>query len=133
MYYNKTILAGFLVRDPELRYLPSGTAVGTFTLAVQDRYGEKKDTCFIDVTTFGKLAENVCKFTKKGSNVLVDGRLQLQMWESKGQKRQKHQVIAMSVIFITRTTEEVNVPNATVPNTTVPPVLTDDDVDLEPF
>ena len=130
MYYNKAILAGFLVRDPELRYVPSGTAIGTFALAVQDRYGEKKETCFIDVTTFGKLAENVCKFTKKGSNVLVEGRLQLQTWERHGRKRQKHQVVAMSVVFITKATEEVN---ATIPEATVLPVPTDDDIDLEPF
>ena len=105
MYYNKIIEGGFLTRDPELRYLSTGTAIGTFTLAVQDRYGEKKETCFIDVTTFGKLAENVCKYVKKGSNVLVEGRLQLQTWESNGQKRQKHQIIGSGVTFITRQDE----------------------------
>lgn len=127
MYYNKVIEGGFLTKDPELRYLPTGTAIGSFTLAVQDRVGEKKETCFIDVTLFGKIAETICKYLKKGSNVLVEGRLQLQTWESNGQSRRKHQIIGSRVVFINRVDDTAKEAPAT---TTVPPDL---DPEFEPF
>jgi len=107
-YYNKVILVGNLTRDPELRFLPSGMAVCSFGLAVNTtfkRSGETvKETCFIDVTVFGKQAENVHEYLSKGRSVLVDGRLRYRTWEDQeGKKRSKHEITAQTVQFINST------------------------------
>jgi len=97
--YNKVILVGNLTRDLELRYLQSGTAVGNTGLAVNRRFksasGEQKDeTLFIDITFFGRTAEIANQYLKKGSKVLVEGRLKLDSWEDQnGGKRSKHSVV----------------------------------------
>ena len=108
---NKVLLLGNLTRDPELRYTPSGTPVSSFGLAVNRRYrqGEewKDDVCFIDIVTFGRQAETVGEYLSKGSMALVEGRLQWRSWENEaGQKRTKHEVVAMNVQFMPRTREE---------------------------
>ena len=96
--YNKIILAGNLTRDIEIRYLPSGAAVGNTGMAVNRRYktqsGEQKDeTMFIDITFFGRTAEIANQYLRKGSKVLVDGRLRLEQWTAQdGSKRSKHTV-----------------------------------------
>lgn len=103
---NKVMLMGNLTRDPELRYTPKGTAVGEIGLAVnrkvKDGDGWKDETTFVDVTIWGKVAENVSQFLKKGRGVFVEGRLQLDTWEDKdsGQKRTKLKVIGESVQFL---------------------------------
>jgi single-strand DNA-binding protein len=96
--YNRVILVGNLTRDPELRYIPSGTAVSEIGLAVNDRV--KKDgqwvdeTTFVDVTLWARTAEIANEYLKKGSNILVEGRLRLESWEGKdGQKRSKLKVV----------------------------------------
>lgn len=97
--FNRVILLGNLTRDPELRYIPSGTAVTEIGLAVNDRRkaanGEWVDeTTFVDVTLWGRTAEIATEYLSKGSPVLIEGRLKLDSWQDKeGQKRSKLKVI----------------------------------------
>ena len=96
--YNRVILVGNLTRDPELRYLASGTAVTDIGVAVNDRRknsnGEWVDeTTFVDVTLWGRTAEVVSEYLSKGSPVFIEGRLKLDTWETEGQKRSKLKVI----------------------------------------
>lgn len=97
--FNRVILVGNLTRDPELRYLQSGTAVTDIGLAVNDRRknsnGEWIDeTTFVDITLWGRTAEVVSEYLTKGSPVLIEGRLKLDSWETQdGQKRSKLKVI----------------------------------------
>ena len=100
---NRVTLVGRLTRDPELRYIPSGAAVLSFSIAVNRRYkaqsGEwKDDTTFVDVVAWQALAERLNETLKKGSPVFVDGSLTSRSWETpEGQKRSKIEVRAMSV------------------------------------
>ncbi len=105
--FNKVIIAGNLTRDPELRYTPKGTAVARFTLAVnrvwRTETGEtKEEVSFIDVDAFGRQAENIGKYMKKGRPLLVEGRLKQDSWEDKTtqQKRSKLMVVLESFSFI---------------------------------
>ncbi len=103
---NKVLLIGNLTRDPELRYIPSGTAVANFTLAVNRTYksgaGEQKeDTCFVRVVVWARRAEVCAEYLSKGSPVFVEGRLQSNNWEtSDGQKRTTIEVVANNVQFL---------------------------------
>ena len=96
--YNKVILVGNLTRDVEVRYTPGGTAIGNTGIAVNRKFkaatGEQKDeTMFIDITFFGRTAEIANQYLRKGSKVLVDGRLKLDQWTAQdGSKRSKHSV-----------------------------------------
>lgn len=105
--FNKVIIAGNLTRDPELRYTPKGTAIARFTLAVnrvwKTETGEtKEEVSFIDVDAFGRQAENIGKYMKKGRPLLVEGRLRQDSWEDKTtqQKRSKLMVVLESFSFI---------------------------------
>ncbi len=96
--FNKVVLLGNLTRDPELRYLPSGTAVSEIGLAVNDRIkrdGQWVDEAtFVDVTLWGRTAEVANEYLSKGSSVLIEGRLKLDSWENKeGEKRSKLKVV----------------------------------------
>ena len=103
---NKVMLIGNLTRDPELRYIPSGTAVATFTLAVNRVYktptGEKKEQAsFIRIVVWGRTAEVCGEYLTKGSPAFVEGRLQSREWETQeGQKRNTIEVIAENVQFL---------------------------------
>ena len=103
---NRVFLIGNLTRDPELRYVPSGTAVATFTVASGRTYtaqsGEKREeTCFVRVVTWARQAELVGEYLKKGSPVFVEGRLQSRSWETPdGQKRSTIEVVAQNVQFL---------------------------------
>ncbi|MBP7055993.1 MAG: single-stranded DNA-binding protein [Candidatus Omnitrophica bacterium] len=103
---NKVMLIGNLTRDPELRYIPSGSAVVTFTVAVNRVYktqtGEKKEqTSFIRVVVWGRRAEVCGEYLTKGSPVFVEGRLQSRDWETQdGQKRNTVEVIADNIQFL---------------------------------
>lgn len=96
--FNKVIMVGNLVRDIELRYLPNGTPVATSAIASNKKYkaptGElKEETCFIDVTFWGRTAEVVNQYLKKGSKILIEGELKLDRWQDQmGQNRSKHSV-----------------------------------------
>jgi len=103
---NKVFLIGNLTRDPELRYIPSGSAVATFTVAVNRVFntqaGEKKEqTSFIRVVVWGRRAEVCGEYLSKGSPVFVEGRLQSRDWETQdGQKRNTVEVIADNIQFL---------------------------------
>lgn len=94
--FSKTILLGNLTRDIELRYLPSGSAVGKSAIATSYKYktqsGEQKDeVCFLDITFFGRSAEIANQYLKKGSKVLVEGRLIFETWVAQdGSSRSRH-------------------------------------------
>jgi single-strand DNA-binding protein len=106
--FNKVILAGNLTRDPELRYTPKGTAVARITLAVNRVYtsgegGEKKEeVSFVDVDIWGRQAEVIAQYMKKGRPLLVEGRLKQDTWEDKNtkQKQSKLKVVLESFSFI---------------------------------
>ena len=103
---NKVLLMGNLTRDPELRYIPSGTAVATFTVASNRAYtlasGEKREeACFVRVVAWARQAELCGQYLSKGSPVFVEGRLQSRSWETPdGQKRSTIEVIAQNVQFL---------------------------------
>jgi len=105
--FNKVILMGNLTRDPELRYTSNGKAIAKIGLAVNRAWtsesGEKKEeVTFVDVDTFGRTAENVGQYMRKGSPILIEGRLRLDQWDDKqtGQKRSKLGVVAETVQFL---------------------------------
>ena len=104
---NKVYLLGNLTRDPDLRSLPSGQSVCELGLAVGRRYvnsngQEVEDTCFVDVVVWGRSAANCKQYLEKGSQVLVEGRLQLDQWEDRngGGKRSKLRVVAEQIQFM---------------------------------
>ncbi len=105
--YNKVILIGNLTRDPDLRYTPKGTAIARIGLAVNRNWrtdtGEmREEVTFIDVDAFGKQAEVIGEYLRKGSPVMVEGRLKLDSWDDKntGQKRSKLFVVLESFQFL---------------------------------
>ena len=102
---NRVFLIGNLTRDPELRYIPSGTAVASFGLAMNTTYltpaGEKKeDVCFVRIVVWGKQAENCTQYLSKGRPVFVEGRLIYRSWEKDGQTRTTLEVRADRVQFL---------------------------------
>ena len=107
---NQVMLRGNLTRDPEKRFLPSGTSVVNFGLAVNRRYRSgddwKEDTCFIDIVVFGRQGDWTMENCSKGSPVLIEGRLSFNTWEAKdGTRRSKHEVVAFNVHFLSRRDE----------------------------
>lgn len=104
--FNRVILMGNLTRDPELRYLPSNTAVCEFGLAVNHRWkdrdgNQKEEVCFVDVTVFGRGGEIVNQYMAKGRAILIEGRLRLDTWTAQdGTKRSKHLVVADNFTFV---------------------------------
>jgi single-strand DNA-binding protein len=105
--FNKVILAGNLTRDPELRYTPKGTAVAKIGLAMnrqwKDETGQQKEeVTFVDVDAFGRQAEVISQYLKKGRPILVEGRLKLDQWDDKqtNQKRSRLGVVLESFQFL---------------------------------
>lgn len=105
--FNKVILAGNLTRDPELRYTPKGTAVARLGLAINRSWksetGEtKEEVTFVDVDAFGRTAEVICQYLKKGRPILIEGRLRYDTWEDKqtNQKRSKLGVVLDNFQFL---------------------------------
>ena len=105
--FNKVILAGNLTRDLELRYTPNGKAIAKFGLAINRNWttdtGEKKEeVTFVDIDSFGRQAEVISQYLKKGRPVLVEGRLKLDQWDDKqsGQKRSRLGVVLESFSFL---------------------------------
>lgn len=96
--FNRVILMGNLTRDPELRYISSGTAVSNIGLAVNDRIKRNDqwvdEVTFVDVTLWARDAEIANEYLSKGSPVLIEGRLKLDQWEKDGQKHSKLKVVA---------------------------------------
>jgi single-strand DNA-binding protein len=105
--FNKVILAGNLTRDPELRYTPKGTAIARITLAINRNWktetGEmKEEVTFVDIDAFGKQAETIGQYFKKGRPMLMEGRLKYDTWDDKqtNQKRSKLGVVLEGFQFI---------------------------------
>jgi len=103
---NRVFLIGNLTRDPELRYIPSGTAVASFGLAMNRKYkaqdGElKEEVCFVDIDAWGRTAETCAEYLSKGSLVCIEGSLKYDTWEAQdGQKRSKLKVRTDRVHFL---------------------------------
>lgn len=100
--FNKVILAGNLTRDPELRFTQSGLAIAKFGLAVNRKTKEREETCFVDCTAFGRTAEAIEQYLKKGSPLHVEGRLSYSTWEDRngGGKRSKLEVTVENFQFL---------------------------------
>ncbi len=106
---NKVFLLGNLTRDPDLRALPSGSAVCEFGIAVNRRYTaangqDVEEPCFVDIVVWGRSAESCKQYLEKGSQVMIEGRLQLDQWEDRngGGKRSRLRVVAEQVQFLNR-------------------------------
>lgn len=114
--YNKVVLVGNLTRDIELKYLQNGSAVGNTSLAVNRTYknkdGNKKDEpCFVEIAFFGRIAEVSNQYLKKGSKILVDGRLKFDHWEDQnGNKRSKHSVVVENMQMLDSKEEQKQIP-----------------------
>jgi single-strand DNA-binding protein len=106
MFLNKAIIIGNLTRDPELRALPSGIKVCTFSLATnrvwKDKSGAKQEAAdFHNIVAFGRQAEIIAQYLKKGSSALIEGRMQTRSWEDKGsgEKKYRTEIVADTVQF----------------------------------
>lgn len=104
--FNKVLLLGNLTRDVELRQTQGGSAMAKFGMATNRKWtqnGEAKEsTCFVDLTAWGKQAEVLAQYAKKGSQLMVEGRLEYSQWEAKdgGGKRSKLEVVVETFQFI---------------------------------
>lgn len=106
MYLNKAILVGNLTRDPELKAIPSGNKVCTFSMATNRVYKDangvrQEKTDYHNIVVWGKTAENVATYMKKGSQILVEGRMETRSWEDKNtnEKKYRTEVIADTIQF----------------------------------
>jgi single-strand DNA-binding protein len=104
MYINKVLLFGNLTRDPELRAMPSGMNVASFSIATnrvyKDRDGKKQEqTDFHNVVVFGRQADTVSQYLKKGSSVFIEGRMQTRTWDKDNVKHYRTEVVADQVQF----------------------------------
>ncbi|MCE5278565.1 MAG: single-stranded DNA-binding protein [Planctomycetaceae bacterium] len=104
--YNKVILVGNLTRDPQMSFTPAQTPVCEIGLAVNRKWRtpdgqQKEETCFIDCSCFGRSAETLNKYMRKGQPILIEGRLHYSSWEGKdGTKRSKHRVVVERFQFL---------------------------------
>jgi len=114
---NKVIILGNLTRDPELKEFDGGNSLAKFGLAVnrtwKNKDGETQEkTTFVDVNVWGAAAGNCAKYLEKGRKVLVEGRLEMETWESKeGEKRSKHSINAENVQFLGGKNEDGGTPS----------------------
>lgn len=104
MYLNKALIYGNITRDPELKSLPSGMQVCSFSVATnrvyKDRDGNRQEASdFHNIVVFGRQAETSAQYLKKGSGVFVEGRLQTRSWEKDGQKQYRTEIVADRVQF----------------------------------
>lgn len=133
---NRVFLMGNLTRDPEVRYTPSGTAVGDLGLAVNETYKNKagetvESTVFVDVEVWARQAETCAEYLHKGSPVFVEGRLKLDQWENQqGEKRSKLRVRADRVQFLgsPKRADANNTPNGEDADRPASPTGDDDNV-----
>ena len=141
--FSKAIITGNLTRDPELRSTPNGASVCSFSVAVnrvyRDSNGEQKeDVSFIDCSAWGKLGEMIGQYAKKGSSVLVSGRLDQRSWEDKtsGQMRSRVEVVAEDFNFLSNNNDRGEgrggnfAADAAPAEEEVPADITDEEVDL---
>ena len=108
MYLNKAIVYGNLTRDPEIKALPSGIQVASFSIATNRVYKDKngarqEQSEFHNIVVFGRQAETAAQYLKKGATALVEGRMQTRSWDSEGVKKYRTEIIADRVQFGPRT------------------------------
>lgn len=109
MYLNKVFLIGNLTRDPELKAIPSGAKVATFGIATnrvwKDQSGARKEaTDFHNIVAFGRPAETMAQYLRKGSSVMIEGRIQTRSWEGQdGKKNYRTEIIVEGFQFGPRT------------------------------
>ena len=111
--FNKVVLVGNLTRDIEMRYAQSGSAIGASAIAVTRRFtanGEKREeTCFIDISFYGRTAEIANQYLSKGSKILIEGRLRFEQWcDQNGQNRSKHSVQVENMEMLNSNTIQQN-------------------------
>ena len=104
MYINKVLIYGNLTRDPELKSLPSGMQVCSFSLATNRRYKDREGawqeaTDFHNIVVFGRQAETSAQYLKKGASAFIDGRIQTRSWDKDGVKQYRTEIIADRVQF----------------------------------
>jgi single-strand DNA-binding protein len=104
MYLNKAYIIGLLTRDPELKALPSGNKVCTFGVATnryfKDKDGKRQENVeFHNIVVFGRMAETSAQYLKRGSQALVEGRIQTRSWEADGQKKYRTEIVADNIQF----------------------------------
>jgi single-strand DNA-binding protein len=104
--YNRVILLGNMTRDPQLRYLPSNTAVCEFGMAMNRRWrdrdgNQKEEVCFVDVSAFGRQGETINQYMSKGRPIMIEGHLRFDSWTGQdGQKRSKLSVVCDNFQFV---------------------------------
>lgn len=115
--YNKLIMVGNLTRDIELKYLPNGTTIAAGAIATSHKYkmasGEQKEeVCFLDFSVFGKSATILNQYVRKGSKVLLEGRLKLDQWQDQntGTRRSKHSLMVDTFKFLDSKADTANLP-----------------------
>ena len=118
MYLNKAIIIGNLTRDPEVRAIPSGMQVCSFSVATnrvwKDKEGNKKEQAdFHNIVVFGRQAETAGQYLKKGQSVLVEGRIQTRSWDDKtsGEKKYRTEIVADSMIMLGRPSSQTGQPS----------------------
>ena len=127
---NKVILMGRLTRDPEMRHTNSGTPVTTFSIAIDNGYGDNKRTDFVNCLAGNKTAEFVTKYFTKGKMIIVIGRISTRSWETQdGKRAYATEVIANEVNF----GESKTSPQLNTPQTAAQPPMQDDDDDFTPL
>ncbi len=104
MYLNKALVIGNLTRDPEVRALPSGIKITSFSVATnrvwKDKNGAKQESVdYHNIVVFGRQAETAAQYLKKGASVLIEGRMQTRSWEQEGQKKYRTEIVADRVQF----------------------------------
>jgi single-strand DNA-binding protein len=103
---NKATLIGSLGKDPEMRAMPNGTAVANFTMATDESYNDKQSGQKVEktewhrISAFGKLAEIIGQYLKKGSKVYIEGKLQTREWEKDGIKRYTTEILASDMLML---------------------------------
>ena len=119
--FNKVMLIGHLTRDPQLSYTPNQTAIVDFGLAVNRKWkgqdgSERDETCFVDCSMFGKRAEVVNKYCKKGNPLFVEGRLTFDSWQAQdGSKRSKLKVTVENFEFLGGGEQQTQKPEQSTP------------------
>lgn len=107
---NKVHLIGNLTKDPELRYTKQNTPVASYTIAINNRYGEQQQTDFINISSWGKSGEFVSKYFKKGQPIAITGRLKNRNYEdSNGVKHYSMEVVTEDIEFVGSKKEEVKI------------------------
>lgn len=118
MYLNKAIIYGNLTRDPDLKAIPSGSKVATFSVATnriwKDKSGARQEAVdYHNVVVFGRQAETVSQYLKKGSSALIEGRMQTRSWDAQdGQKKYRTEIVADRIQFGPRSGNVASIPAA---------------------